>query len=108
MLQARRASPAAPLAAGLGEQIREFNAAAVTDRRWTHEPAPRPVHQPLGDRSRPSYDDAVCWHLLLGGDAGVRAAAADARQRLARFTGLHMTPPQWLHVTVLRAGTAAW
>ena len=29
-----------------------------------------------------------------------------ARQRLARFAGLHMTPPQWLHVTVLRAGTA--
>jgi 2'-5' RNA ligase len=49
----------------------------------------------------------VCWHLLLGGHAGVRAAAAAVQQRLARFTGLHMTPPQWLHVTVLRAGTAA-
>jgi 2'-5' RNA ligase len=58
------------------------------------------------DRSRPSYDDAVCWHLLLGGHAGVQAAAADARRRLAGFAGLHMTPPQWLHVTVLRAGTA--
>ena len=58
------------------------------------------------NRSRPSYDDAVCWHLLLGGDAVVRAAAAAVRQRLARFTGLDMTPPQWLHVTVLRAGTA--
>lgn len=58
------------------------------------------------NRSRPSYEDAVCWHLLLGGDAAVRAAAATARQRLARFTGLHMTPPEWLHVTVLRAGTA--
>jgi 2'-5' RNA ligase len=56
--------------------------------------------------SRPSYDDAVCWHLLLGGNAGVRATAATARQRLERFTGLHMTPPQWLHVTVLRAGSA--
>jgi 2'-5' RNA ligase len=56
--------------------------------------------------SRPSYEDAVCWHLLLGAHASVRAAAAVARQRLARFTGLHMTPPQWLHVTVLRAGTA--
>jgi 2'-5' RNA ligase len=59
------------------------------------------------DRSRPSYEDAVCWHLLLGGHAGVRAAAAVVQQRLARFTDLHMTPPQWLHVTVLRAGTAA-
>ncbi len=56
--------------------------------------------------SRPSYDDAVCWHLLLGGHTAVRTAAAAAQQRLARFTGLHMTPPQWLHVTVLRAGTA--
>ncbi len=58
------------------------------------------------NRSRQSYDDAVCWHLLLGGDAAARAAASAARQRLARFAGLHMTPPQWLHVTVLRIGTA--
>lgn len=58
------------------------------------------------DRSRrPSYEDAVCWHLLLGGHAQVQAAAAEARQKLAGFAGLHMTPPQWLHVTVLRAGT---
>jgi 2'-5' RNA ligase len=56
------------------------------------------------NRSRPSYEDAVCWHLLLAGHAGAQAAAADARKRLARFSGLHMTPPQWLHVTVLRAG----
>jgi len=55
--------------------------------------------------SRLSYDNAVCWHLLLGGHAEVQAAAAVARQRLARFTGLHMTPPQWLHMTILRAGT---
>jgi len=58
------------------------------------------------NHSRPSYDDVVCWHLLLGGHATVRAAAATVQQRLARFTGLHMTPPQWLHVTVLRVGTA--
>jgi 2'-5' RNA ligase len=55
---------------------------------------------------RPSYDDTVCWHLLLGSDAAVQAAAAVARQRLAGFNGLHMTPPEWLHVTVLRVGTA--
>lgn len=58
------------------------------------------------NRSRPSYEDAVCWHLLLGGHAAVREAAATARRRLACFTGLHMTPPQWLHVTVLRVGAA--
>jgi 2'-5' RNA ligase len=56
------------------------------------------------NRARPSYEDAVCWHLLLGGHAGVRSTAAEARRRLARFAGLHMPPPQWLHVTVLRVG----
>jgi hypothetical protein len=58
------------------------------------------------NQSRLSYHDAVCWHVLLGGDAAVQATAATARQRLARFTGLHMTPPEWLHVTILRVGTA--
>jgi 2'-5' RNA ligase len=56
--------------------------------------------------SRLSYQDAVCWHLLLGGHAEVRAVAATARERLARFAGLDMTPPQWLHVTVLPVGIA--
>jgi 2'-5' RNA ligase len=56
--------------------------------------------------SRPSYEDAVCWHLLLGGHAAVQAVAGVARQRLAGLTGLHMTPPEWLHVTVQRVGTA--
>jgi len=54
-----------------------------------------------------SYQDSVCWHLLLGPDAGVRAAVAGAQQRLARFGGMHMTPARWLHVTVLLAGPAA-
>lgn len=58
-----------------------------------------------GHRDRVSYDDAVCWHLLLGADARVRAMAAEAQRRLARFGGLHMTPPQWLHLTILRTGT---
>lgn len=54
---------------------------------------------------RQSYDDTVCWHLLLGRDPAVQAAAAVARQRLAGLPGLHMTPPEWLHVTVQRVGT---
>jgi 2'-5' RNA ligase len=54
-----------------------------------------------------SYQDCACWHLLLGADAGVRAAVADAQQRLARFGGMHMTPADWLHVTVLLIGPAA-
>jgi 2'-5' RNA ligase len=60
-----------------------------------------------GRREGLSYDDSVCWHLLLGSDPRVRAAVADAQQRLARFGGMHMTPARWLHATVLLAGPAA-
>ena len=56
---------------------------------------------------RLSYEDAVCWHLLLGDHPAVRAAVAGAQQRLARFGGMYMTPARWLHVTVLLAGPAA-
>ena len=55
--------------------------------------------------ARLSYDNAVCWHILLGSDAAVQAAAATARKRLAAVRDLHMTPPEWLHMTVLRVGT---
>lgn len=58
-------------------------------------------------RAGPSYDDSVCWHLLLGSHPEVRAVAGEARRRLAPFSGLHMTPEQWLHGTVLRVGPAA-
>jgi hypothetical protein len=54
-----------------------------------------------------SYEDSVCWHLLLGCDSGVRAVVAGAQQRLARFGDMHMTPARWLHATVLLAGPAA-
>ena len=54
-----------------------------------------------------SYEDSVCWHFLLGSNAGVRAAVSGAQQRLARFGGMHMTPARWLHATVLLAGPAA-
>jgi 2'-5' RNA ligase len=60
-----------------------------------------------GRRGGLSYQDSVCWHLLLGDNTAVRAAAAGAQQRLARFGGMHMTPARWLHVTVLLAGRAA-
>lgn len=60
-----------------------------------------------GQREAPSYEDSVCWHVLLGADPGVRAMVAEARQRLAPFGGFHMTPEHWLHVTVLLAGPTA-
>jgi 2'-5' RNA ligase len=61
-------------------------------------------------RERPgalSFQDAVCWHVLLGGQPTVRAIAKNAQQRLAGFGGLHLTPMRWLHITVLLAGPAA-
>ena len=71
-------------------------------------PLPAQFTDRWGDRRAGlSYQDCVCWHLLLGTNPGVRAAAADAQQRLARFGGMHMTPARWLHVTVLLAGPAA-
>lgn len=60
-----------------------------------------------GPRGGLSYEDSVCWHLLLGSDASARAVVADVQQRIARFGGMHMTPVRWLHVTVFLAGPAA-
>ena len=60
-----------------------------------------------GHRTGLSYEDCVCWHLLFGADPAVREVAADAQRRLARFGGMHMTPADWLHVTVLLVGPAA-
>ena len=55
----------------------------------------------------PDFTDSVCWHLLLGDQEPVQAMAREAWQRLAGFTGLHMTPMRWLHATVLLVGRAA-
>jgi len=60
-----------------------------------------------GHREGLSYEDCVCWHLLLGADAGVRSAVGDVQRRLSRFRGMHMTPIRWLHATVLQVGPAA-
>lgn len=57
-------------------------------------------------RTGPSYEDSVCWHILLGTEAGAQSAAGEAQRRLARFGGFHLTPERWLHVTVMLAGTA--
>ena len=65
-----------------------------TDRRQTRPGAP-------------DFTDSVCWHLLLGDQEPVQAIAREAQQRLAGFTGLHMTPLRWLHATVLLVGRAA-
>jgi len=54
----------------------------------------------------PDFTDSICWHLLLGELEPARAIAAEARQRLAGFADLHMTPQRWLHATVLLAARA--
>jgi 2'-5' RNA ligase len=48
----------------------------------------------------------IYWHMLLGDHPGVVAMARSAQQRLAPFTGLHMTPLKWLHMTALIGGSA--
>jgi 2'-5' RNA ligase len=71
-------------------------------------PLPARFTDRWGDtREAPSFADAVCWHLLLGGQPPVRALVTEAQRRLAGFRGLHMTPLRWLHITVLLAGSAA-
>jgi 2'-5' RNA ligase len=47
----------------------------------------------------------VYWHMLLSSNPQVRDIVCEAQERLAGFSGLHMTPQQWLHMTVLIVGS---
>lgn len=60
--------------------------------RWQSRPEPGPG------------EAQVYWHILMRDQPQARALAAVARQRLAGFSGLHFTPEQWLHLSVLRLG----
>jgi 2'-5' RNA ligase len=44
------------------------------------------------------------WHILVGDHPEARDLAHIAQKRLAGFHGLHMTPPEWLHITTLVTG----
>ncbi len=46
----------------------------------------------------------IYWHILLGDQPEARNAAQIARKRLADFSGLHMPPLEWLHITTLVVG----
>lgn len=71
-------------------------------------PLPRQFSDRWPDRPGPSpFQDSVCWHLLVGDQPPVRAIARQAQKRLSGFSGLHMTPMRWLHITVLHAGSTA-
>jgi 2'-5' RNA ligase len=60
------------------------------------------------DRAEPAPGESlIYWHVLLGDNPDVVALARDAQQRLAPFSGLHLTPLARLHITVLIAGPAS-
>jgi 2'-5' RNA ligase len=63
--------------------------------RWQDRPEPAPG------------EGLIYWHMLVGTDPDVIALASEARRKLAPFTGLHLTPYAWLHMTALIAGPAS-
>jgi 2'-5' RNA ligase len=57
------------------------------------------------DRPEPGPGTAqYWWHILMQDQPQVRALGAVARQRLSGISGLHVTPEQWLHLSILRVG----
>lgn len=71
--------------------------------------SPLPREMPDRWHSRPDPEPGqahLYWHILMNDQPDVRALADLARDRLARFQGLHYTPHQWLHTTVLMVGPA--
>jgi 2'-5' RNA ligase len=65
----------------------------MTDR-WARRADPSP-----GERT-------LYWHVLMRGYPEVADLARQAHDRLAPFNGLHITPPEWLHMTTHVAGPA--
>jgi 2'-5' RNA ligase len=61
--------------------------------RWANRPEP------------PEGQGTVYWHALLGHYPQARAAADIAQMALATFNGFHLTPRNWLHMTVLVGGS---
>jgi len=60
------------------------------------------------DRAEPAPGEGlIYWHMLVGTDPEVIALVREARWRLVPFTGLHLTPYVWLHITALIAGPAS-
>jgi 2'-5' RNA ligase len=47
----------------------------------------------------------IYWHILLRDQPKALAMAKEAQERLSRFAGLHMTPQQSLHITMLLVGS---
>jgi 2'-5' RNA ligase len=69
-----------------------------------------PLPQELVDRWQNRSDSdpgegTVYWHILLGDNLGLRTIVEQAHARLSKFSGLHLTPLRWLHITTLIAGS---
>lgn len=60
--------------------------------RWAARPEP------------PDGQGTVCWHALLGRYPQARVAATTTQAILGGFDGFHLTPPDWLHMTMLVVG----
>lgn len=57
------------------------------------------------NRAEPAPGEGlVYWHMLVGEHPEVAAIAQEVHERLAPFSGLHLTPLRWLHMTTLIAG----
>lgn len=65
----------------------------MTDR-WARRRDPEPGEQTL------------YWHVLMRDYPEIGDLAQEARHKLSPFDGLHMTPPDCLHMTTLVAGPA--
>ncbi|MEV4677217.1 2'-5' RNA ligase family protein [Actinomadura sp. NPDC049382] len=65
--------------------------AQMTDR-WRNREEPGPGQ------------GTVYWHILMSGHPEAQELAQTAQERLAPFSGLHLTPAAWLHVTTHVAG----
>ncbi|TCP40780.1 2'-5' RNA ligase [Tamaricihabitans halophyticus] len=58
------------------------------------------------NRSEPRAGEGkLYWHVLLGENLSLRDIAQDVQSRLRDFEGIHLTPPEWLHMTILVAGS---
>jgi 2'-5' RNA ligase len=61
--------------------------------RWEKRAEPKPG------------EGTIYWHILFQEQPQVRQLAQYAQTRLAHFSGLHMTPAKWLHMTTLIVGS---
>jgi 2'-5' RNA ligase len=47
----------------------------------------------------------IYWHMLMSSYEEVRAVAQEVQEILSPFPGMLLTPPEWLHMTTLIAGS---